>query len=142
MDFKCNTYSFDDISIGMTEQFECTVTQEMQDAFTALSGDINPMHTDTDFARVGGYQGKLVYGMLTASFYSKLVGVYLPGEKCLFRECNVQWPSPVYIGDTLTVVGKVSEIDSRIHTIKIKAFIRNQNGKKVSRATLTVGVLD
>ena len=90
----------------------------------------------------GQYRGRLVYGMLTASFYSRLVGVYLPGEKCLFRECDVQWPKPVYIGDTLTVTGKVSEIDERIHTVKIKAFIRNQNGEKVSRATLTVGVLD
>lgn len=90
----------------------------------------------------GMFRDKLVYGMLTASFYSKLVGVYLPGEKCLFRECDVQWPRPVYIGDTLTVVGKVSEKDERIHTVKIKAFIRNQDGEKVSRATLTVGMID
>lgn len=143
MEQKCNNYSFSDITVGMTEEFKCTVTQGMQDAFTDLSGDINPMHIDTNFAnRVGGYQDRLVYGMLTASFYSRLVGVYLPGEKCLFRECDVQWPKPVYIGDTLTVTGKVSEIDERIHTVKIKAFIHNQNGEKVSRATLIVGVLD
>lgn len=80
--------------------------------------------------------------MLTASFYSKLVGVYLPGEKCLFRQCDIQWPRPVYIGDALTVVGKVEEKDDRVHTIKIKAFIKNQKGEKVSRATLIVGVLD
>ena len=90
----------------------------------------------------GGYRDRLVYGMLTASFYSRLVGVYLPGEKCLFRECDVQWPLPVYVGDRLTVVGKVKEVDERMQIIKIKAFIHNQNGEKVSRANLTVGVLD
>lgn len=54
MDQKCNTYSFADMAVGMMEQFECTVTQEMQDAFTGLSGDINPMHIDSDFANRGG----------------------------------------------------------------------------------------
>lgn len=54
MEQKCNTYSFSDMAVGMTEQFECTVTQEMQDAFTGLSGDINPMHIDADFANGGG----------------------------------------------------------------------------------------
>lgn len=90
----------------------------------------------------GGYNDKLVYGMLTASFYSKLVGVYLPGEYCLFHECDVQWPKPVYIGDVLTVVGKVIEKNEQFRRIKIKAFIKNQNGDKVSRAVLTVGVLN
>lgn len=80
--------------------------------------------------------------MCTASLYSTLVGVYLPGKKCLFRECNVQWPNPVYIGDTLTVYGEVKEKDERINTITIKAYIKNQDGKKVSRATLVCGVLE
>lgn len=90
----------------------------------------------------GGYKDKLVYGMCTASFYSTLVGVYLPGEKCLFRKCDVEWPNPVYIGDTLTIHGEVKEKDERTNTIVIKAYIKNQDGKKVSRATLTVGVLE
>ena len=53
----CNKYSFEEIKIGLQEQFDCTVTQEMQDAFTVLSGDVNPMHTDAEFARRGGVQG-------------------------------------------------------------------------------------
>lgn len=51
---KCSTYSFDEIKIGMSAQFSCVVTKEMQDAFTVLSGDVNPMHIDSDFAKKGG----------------------------------------------------------------------------------------
>ena len=139
---ECKNYSWSDLSVGLTESFSVNVTQEIQDAFTKLTGDINPMHIDSNFAIREGYRDKIVYGMLTASFYSTLVGVYLPGQKCLFHECDVQWPKPVYIGDTLTVVGKICEMDERFHRIKIKAHVVNQHNEKVSRASLSVGVVE
>ena len=139
---ECKNYSWSVLSIGLTESFSVTVNQELQDTFTKLTGDINPMHLDSNYAVRMGYQDKIVYGMLTASFYSTLVGVYLPGQRCLFHECDVQWPKPVYIGDTLTIIGKISEMDERFHRIKIKAHILNQHNEKVSRASLSVGVVE
>lgn len=139
---KCNQYCFEEIILGMEESFQVKITKDKQDAFTILSGDINPMHIDSEFAMQRGYKDCLVYGMCTASVYSALVGVYLPGEKCLFHECSIQWPKPVYIGDELTVYGKVAEIDERSRRITIKAYIRNQDGIKVSRAKLIVGILE
>lgn len=135
-----NYYRLEDISLGMKESFSVQVTEKVQAMFTELSGDVNPMHLDKDMCIMGGHKDKLVYGMATASYYSTLVGVYLPGEKCLFHKCEVEWPAPVYIGDTLTVTGVVKEIDEQFRRIHIKAFIRNQDGVKVSRAKLIVGV--
>lgn len=88
----------------------------------------------------GGYSNTLVYGMCTASFYSTLVGVYLPGERCLFHSAQVEWPRPVYVGDTLTVTGTVKEVDTAFSRVTLKAEIRNQHGDKVSRAKLIVGI--
>lgn len=136
-----NHYTLQELSVGMTEQFTVTVTEKMQDAFTELSGDVNPMHLDENYAKEHGYDGKLIYGMLTASFYSTLVGVYLPGEHCVFHEVKTMFNAPVYAGDTLTVTGEVEEIDARFSRVKIKAHIKNQKGKKVSRASLTVGCI-
>ena len=136
-----NHYTLEELSVGMQESFSVTVTEEMHNKFTEMSGDINPMHLSEDYAKEHGYAGKLVYGMLTASFYSTLVGVYLPGEHCVFHEVNTTFNAPVYAGDTLTVTGKVGEIHEGFRRIKIKAHIVNQDGKKVSRATLMVGVL-
>lgn len=140
-----NRYNLSDLKPGLTESFKVTVTQELQDGFRNMTGDVNPMHTDPEYVKKfggGGYTDCLVYGMCTASFYSTLVGVYLPGEKCLFHECDVLWPKPVYVGDELTVVGKVTEVDERFKRVKIKAYIENQRGERVSRATLITGVRD
>lgn len=137
-----NEYKLEDIKIGMTEEFKVTITEKMQDDFRQNTGDINPMHKDEKFAEEKGFKGKLVFGMLTASFFSTLVGVYLPGKNCLFQECkDIRFHSPVFIGDELSIKGEVSEIDERFKRITVKATIRNQEGKKVCSAKLIAGVV-
>ncbi|MBE5894451.1 MAG: MaoC family dehydratase [Lachnospiraceae bacterium] len=136
-----NHYTFEELSVGMEESFSVTVTEEMHNKFTELSGDINPMHLSEEYAKEHGYAGKLVYGMLTASFYSTLVGVYLPGEHCVFHEIRSTFNAPVYAGDTLTIHGEIVQIHEDFRRIKIKAYIVNQEGTKVSLSTLTVGVV-
>lgn len=136
-----NHYTLAEIKPGITESFTVTITSKMQETFTELTGDVNPMHLTDEYAKEHGYEHRLVYGMLTASFYSTLVGVYLPGEHCVFHENKTTFNAPVYEGDTLTVTGEVTEVDDRFGRVTIKAFIKNQDGKKVSRATLVVGCI-
>ena len=78
-------YSYTDISIGHAESFEVKVTEEMMKMFCQISGDVNPLHCDSEFARSKGYRDKVAYGMLTATFLSTLAGVWLPGEKSLIH---------------------------------------------------------
>lgn len=137
-----NEYTLDDIKIGMTEEFKVQITEKMQNDFRNNTGDINPMHTDEDFAQEKGFDNILVFGMLTASFFSTLVGVYLPGKNCLFQECkDIRFHSPVFVGDELTIKGEVIEIDDRFGRIIIKATIRNQENKKVCSGKLIAGVV-
>lgn len=137
---KVNEYCVSDLYVGQIESFEINITENMQEMFEKITGDINPMHIDADFAQMSGFSDKLVYGMLTAALFSTLVGVYLPGKNCLFRSCDVEWPNPCYIGDTLTVSGKITDIYEEFSIIAVKAEIRNQNKKKVARAKLQVEV--
>ena len=74
-----NHYTMADMTPGLTEEFTVTVTAEMMDAFCTLTGDVSPIHMDEDYAKGRGYPGRVVYGMLGASFFSTLAGVYLPG---------------------------------------------------------------
>jgi 3-hydroxybutyryl-CoA dehydratase len=135
-----NHYCMDELEIGKEERFTVKITEDMQETFMKLTGDINPMHIDEEYSKRDGFNGRIVYGMLTASFYSTLVGVYLPGERCLFHECDVAWKKPVYIGDELTIAGQIKEKDERFRRVIIKAYIVNQDGIKVSKATLVAGV--
>ena len=118
------------------------VDQKEQDSFSNITGDVNPLHRDVAFAKKKGYEDCVVFGMLTASYYSTLAGVYLPGENSLIHGVDAKFLKPVFVGDTLTVEGKVSEKNDTYKLLIIKASIRNQDGEKVSRATIRVGVLE
>lgn len=138
-----NSYKFDDIVENETKSsFQVTVTSEMMDKFLAISGDNNPMHIDADYAKSKGYQDRLVYGMMTASFYSTLVGVYLPGKYCLLQEIETSFYNPVYIGDILTIKGKVTEKNEVLRRFEISAKIVNQAGSRISKAKIKVGCLE
>ena len=136
-----NEYTFDSISIGTHESFKVKITDDMQKSFMNISGDVNPMHLNQRYAESNGFDDKLVYGMLTASFYSTLVGVYLPGKYCLLHECDSSFTKPVYIGDELTVYGEVVDLHEGFKRVTIKAHITNQDGKKVSKAKIIVGII-
>ena len=135
-----NHYTLAELAPGMTEQFTVTVTAAMMDAFCALTGDCSPIHMSEEYASGRGYPGRVVYGMLGASFFSTLAGVWLPGEHCLLHSVEAKFAKPIFIGDTLTVAGRVGEVNESFGEATIKAVITNQQGKKVTRGLIRAGV--
>ena len=135
-----NHYTLAELAPGMTEQFTVTVTAAMMDAFSALTGDCSPIHMSEEYASGRGYPGRVVYGMLGASFFSTLAGVWLPGEHCLLHSVEAKFAKPIFIGDTLTVAGRVEEVNETFGEVTIKADITNQQGKKVTRGLIRAGV--
>ncbi len=136
-----NHYKYEEIEIGHEESFSVTITEEMMDSFRKITGDVNPLHADDEFAKGKGYEGKAVFGMLTASFLSTLAGVYLPGENSLIQNTEVKFMKPVYPGQTLTISGTVSEKNDAYHAMKLKISIRNDKNEKVVRGSMQIGIL-
>ena len=79
--------------------------------------------------------------MLEASFYSTMAGVFLPGENSLIHSIEVLFKKPVYIGDTLTVKGRIAEKNDTFRFIKVKCEIIRNGTEKCSRAVMQIGVL-
>lgn len=136
-----NNYRFEDLKTGMSESFTVTVTEEMMNSFLLLSGDDNPLHNDRDFAISQGYNDKVVYGLLTTSFISKLVGVLLPGRYCLIQGIELKYSKPVYVGDILIVKGTVDELHESVKRMTVKVEIINQDEKKVVKGKVEIGFL-
>lgn len=137
-----NAYTIADLELGHTESFTTVITEEKMAQFYALSGDNSPIHMSDEAAKAHGHESRVVYGMLGASFFSTLAGVYLPGETCLLLGVDTKFSKPIYIGDTLTISGTVSEIDETFGTIVVKALIVNQNNQKVTRGVIRAKVRD
>lgn len=135
-----NHYTFQDLAVGQTASFTHTVTEEDMALFCRLTGDVSPIHMDADYAAGRGYPGRVVYGMLGASLFSTLAGVYLPGEHCLLHSVDAKFAKPVFIGDTLTVTGEVMELDDTFSEVTVKATVTNGAGKRVIRGSYKAGL--
>lgn len=135
-----NRYTLANLQPGHSESFTVTVTEDMMQQFCLATGDISPIHMDDAAAKARGHKGRVVYGMLCAGLFSTLAGVWLPGQHCLLHSVDAKFVKPVYIGDTLTVTGTVTEINETFSTLTIKATITNQDGVKVTRGTIQAGV--
>lgn len=134
-----NRYKYSDLKIGQTECFKVIIEDRMLDLFRNITGDINPLHTNEDFAKTHGYSNCVVYGMLTTSFLSTLAGVYLPGERSLIQSIESKLANPVYVGDELTVQGTIIALNDTVKQIEMKVDIRNQSGVRVLRGKMKVG---
>lgn len=139
-----NEYKFADMAIGMSAKFTKRITAEMEDLFRKITGDENPLHWDDGYAASagnGGFQGHVTFGMLTASLYSTLAGMYLPGKYSLIHSVELGFQKPVYADDVLTVEGTVTGIQPELKLLTVKCRITNQNGQCVSKANMKVLVL-
>lgn len=140
-----NKYTIKDIEVGITASFEKTITQEMENEFRRITGDENPLHQDDQFAREisnGKFERHAAFGMLTASLYSTMAGMYLPGKYSLIHSFEeLSFLNPMYVDDTVTVTGEVLDKNEALGLIRVKGMIRNSSGKLISRAKMKILVM-
>jgi len=65
--------------------------------------------------------------MLLTSFFSRLIGMYIPGKNALYFSQTVNFRSPCFVEDIVTVIGEVTEKRDTTKMITIKTEIYNQN---------------
>ena len=124
---KFNELSYNEISIGQQESFIIKITESMVEKFSNLSGDLNPLHMDNQFAESSSFKKRIVHGMLLASFFSQLIGMKLPGKKSLYFSQTLNFRSPCYIDDEIEVVGEVTEKSDSTKMITVTTSIFNKS---------------
>ena len=122
-------YQFNDIEIGQTETFELVITESMLDDFARLSGDYNPLHMNENYANSTIFKRRVCHGMLVASFFSQLVGMYIPGKNALYFSQTLKFIHPCFIDDVLKIEGKVLDKSESTKLITLKTSVFNDIGK-------------
>jgi len=131
-------YSFNEIKVGLIHNFEVIIDKELIEKFANISGDFNPLHMDEQYAKETKFGKRVVHGMLLASFFSRLVGMYLPGKNAIYFSQNLNFVGPCYIGDKVTVQGEIIDKSEATKIIKLKTSIKNQEGISLVEGTSQV----
>jgi acyl dehydratase len=130
-----------DFQIGQRATYTKTFTEADMQHFIEITGDMNPLHVDEEFARNTQFGRRVLQGMLTASIFSTMVGMLLPGTGAIYRSQTLNFLLPVYLGDTVTAHFVVRAIDRSKHRMTIDSWIENAAGELVIEGTCEAGLL-
>jgi acyl dehydratase len=131
----------EDFVPGQHASFSKTFTDEDVEHFIEITGDTNPLHVDDEFAAGTPFGRRIIHGMLTASLFSTMVGMLLPGTGAIYRSQTIRFLLPVYVGDTVTAHFVVRSVDRAKHRLEIDAWIENEAGQRVIEGACEAGLL-
>jgi len=103
-------YDIEDLLPGQTASFAKTVTEADILLFAAVSGDLNAVHLNEEFAATTKFGGRIAHGMLTAGFISAVLGNRLPGPGTIYLGQTLKFKAPVRPGETVTATVTVREV--------------------------------
>lgn len=127
---------FDAIEVG--HGFESrgrTVTEADIVAFSGLTGDWHPQHSDAVWAADGLFGERIAHGMLVLSYAVGLVDFDPRRVIALRRITQATFKAPVRIGDTIKVEGTVRALramDVATGLVETQWRVVNQHGKAVA----------
>ena len=76
--------------------------------YCGASGDHNPMHVDSDFAKAGGSPDVFAHGMLSMATLGRLLTHWVPQRQ--LRDYGVRFVAITQVGEVITCSGTVTEL--------------------------------
>lgn len=100
-------------------EFEVDIADDAPQAFAALSGDWNPLHTDAKYASGTRFRRPLLHGAFMAGLVSRMAGMHLPGTACLLHSMRLRFTAPVQPPLRALVRGKVVADDGEAGRVEV-----------------------
>ncbi len=66
------------LRVGLAAEFERDISEADVFEFARCSGDLNPLHTDAEYARSTNLGARVVHGAYQVALASAMAGMYLP----------------------------------------------------------------
>lgn len=132
---------FEDFEVGATfTTSERTVTESDVMTFARVSGDMNPLHIDREFAKDAGFGTPLAHGLLVLSIASGLgiqTGIFTGTNLALLGLEDWRFVAPVHFGDTIRMHSTVLEARRSSKpdrgVVRIEQDVKNQRDETVQK---------
>ena len=123
--------NFDGIQVGdALPSFETPPISRLTLAlYCGASGDHNPIHVDTDFAKAAGMPDVFSHGMLSMAWLGQVLTRWVP--QIAIRDYSVRFAAITQVGERIFCTGKVVEKFERDgqRCMRVELSSANQDGQ-------------
>jgi acyl dehydratase len=107
--------------------------QQLQ-RYAEASGDSNPLHLDTQFARRAGFDDVIVHGMLGMALLGRLVTEHLPMVR--LTRLRTRFRAVIELGQSIACAATLVRLNSE--TAEVELIGRNASGMLVLEGSATL----
>ena len=129
------------VSVGDEAVWERTVLQEHVEQYANVTGDMNPLHFDKDYAESTVFKSLITHGGIQAGALNALVASKLPGPGSVFMQQNLKYAAPVRVGDVLKASGKVTKVHAKKPICNMDVTVTATGVRKEGEPPETITVL-
>ena len=122
--------TYDELQVGDCATYTRTLTEDELVLFAAVSGDVNPVHLDSDFAKKTVFKERIAHGMWSGALISAALATIMPGPGTIYLEQSLNFKKPVKLNDTLNVKITVAAKEPK-YRVLFDCEIVNQNNEIV-----------
>lgn len=130
------------VAVGEETSFAKTIGESDIYGFAGITGDFAAPHLNEEYMKASPYGHRVAHGAMLVGFMSTASAmmanrVMHPGSRVTPMSVGydrVRFTAPVYIGDTVTVTYRISEIDPARNRSRAALTAVNQNGETVGVA--------
>ena len=130
-----------DLKMGDSFSTSREVTDEVIRKFAEVSGDYNPIHLDEEFAKTTRFGKRIAHGMLSGAFISAVLGNEFKERKIVYLSQTMKFTAPVFIGDTVTATGTITNIREDKGIVTLETVCTNQSGEMLVKGEAVVMIL-
>ena len=105
------------------------ITRHTLAIYCGASGDHNPVHVDSDFAKASGLDDVIAHGMLVMGYSGRVLTQWVP--QSAIRRFQTRFLAITRIGDAITARARITakrEVDG-VRCVEIEVSTANQHGE-------------